>query len=492
MTDTSLQRGQGLFQKLRMAGSGAVHSMLFVLLGALISILGAQNLYVFFQKALTLLPLGSSQQTIEWITSSWPLAFVNFVAFVSSVSATLLGSAWFFGGLYHIFRNWISTPSAGILKDPELIAQELSAAFRGQTNLDKGPKGKSSFINLRFGYSPVSWILIKTGLFSALKIGFLWVAIISLAFGIEKSPAFLSKIFSVQFAIEIPSLGPIHGLFLVAIAFNLSLALVLIRKKRELVMSGSERVVISGTFAPSFYLSIFDNAFRLMSPKGQTPGQNRKLRNVRSPGLLASLVESHPRPVQSSAGSLGLVLALPAVAATVWGFSSLIGFSSVPVPSNTSELSLPLALGLLIDVFFFVGLVWLGLYIIDWVGVLVNVRQFESVIAICAVNRTAEDATDHSRVKPGRRGPNPWELDSDSNAELLSWAKAPEQSSSFHVEMAWSNIISESLEDSSPRYLFRGQNDPEYDGLVRKMFELTQNIRIEKAEGPMEVTAQVK
>ncbi len=456
-----------------------VYGLLFLVIGAVIGATGASRLYELFRFAQALFPLGSAEQTLERIGAYWPTIFTFFVSFIASVSGLLFGVVWAFGAFADIFRNRRMGNSGGNLDSPADVASRLFPTLEhADGKIDTPRVGRLWWGGL--AYSPISKLLVKSALISLLKIGLLWGLVWSIFILFLTALGLLQKFFAVQINIRIPSLQAIHGLFTAAICLNILTAVFLLSRKGDSSRGAKEHVLIRGNFAPSFFLSIFENAFSLLSPRGVKSGASFKLRNCLDKSAIGSLVESHPQKKPWLGVPLGVLLAPCSAFCAIWGYSCLMAFGpgqAIPVTPNFISDSLPL---LITDIFFYIGLIWLGMYFADRIRILVGVRRFESTIALCALRPCCSNQRHTSASGMDKRNSRHWELEEGSSDELVSWAKSPGQDSKFRVILSWRKVTSESLEDSSSRYIFKFENDPTSDSLVHKVFELTQNIRFEK------------
>ena len=456
-----------------------VYGFLFLVIGSVIAAYGLSRLYELLKTAQTVFPLGSAEQTLERIGAYWPTVFTFFVGFIASVSALLFGAVWSLGAVVDIYRYWRTDQPGGALNSPEDVASRLfpypQSAFG-----KKGASGVDRFLSGGVSYSPVSKLLMKSAFVSLLKILLVWGLVWSMIVLIQMAPGLLQKFLAIQINLRIPSFQAIHLLFAAAIGLNILTAVFLLSRKGDTSRGPEEEVLIKGNFAPSFFLSVFENAFSLLSPRGLKSGVSFKLRNRHVKSVIASLVESHPKMIPWLGVPLGYLLAPCSAFCTIWGYTCLMAFGPAkasPVTPNFISESLPL---LITDIFFYIGLIWLGMYFADRIRILVGVRRFESTVALCALKPAS--GNDNHLLGSGKdnRITRHWDLEEGSGDELISWAKSSGQDSEFMVILSWRKLTSESLGDSASRYIFKLENDPISDSLVHKVFELTQNISFKK------------
>lgn len=457
-----------------------VHGILFFFTGIILSVSGASMLYDLYKIALACLPLGTAEQTADRISNYWPSVFNFFVGFVATISACLFGCVWTFSGAFDVFKSRAKTNLVGSLNNPPFIISKLFPIDRIVS--DGGAISRSKGVwPVGLTYSPISSMLVKSAFISLIKVCFVWGLLWILFFLIQVAPTMLQRFFSIQVSFTIPSLALIHYLFIVAICLNMALSILLITRRQMSSNVLSEDVVIKGNITPSFFLSVFENVFELLSPKGIKPGSSFKLRSGNLPGILASLVENHPKPVKGFGTPVGFLSAPLSVVSIVWGFSSLMALGLKSADPVTPKFISTIFPNLIIDVFFYIGMVWLGLYLAERIRILCSIRRYQSTVALCVVKPQLEVDGNQRSAQSESRSDSNWELVDGSGDELIAWAKAPNTIGTFNVRVLWAKIISESLEDSSSRYLFKSENDPNTDNLVRKVFELTHNIRFEKA-----------
>lgn len=456
-----------------------VYGLLFLVIGAVIGTTGALRLVELFKLAQTLFPLGSAEQTIERFSAYWPTAFSFFVSFIASISALLFGTVWAFGAIADIFRSRRTPFSEGGLNNPAEIASSL---FPFPDCQEKKPE--SRWVSWpkagRLGYSPISRILAKSALVSLFKIGFVWALVWLTIILIQSAPTLIQKSFSVGVHFHVPSSYSIHWLFTAAVALNILSLVFLLSRPGDPSTAPREQILIKGNFAPSFFLSIFENAFSLLNPKGAKSGASFKLRNRLDRTAIAALVESHPRRVRWLGMPIGLCLAPLSAFCVIWGYRCLMAFGDAKATSVDSNFASERLPTVITDIFFYVGLIWLGMYFAERLRIFLGVRRFESIVALCVLKPSPTDHAVHPPISSEQLNTGLWELEEGSGDELVSWAKSPGHDSRFIVHLSWWKIISESVEGSSSRHLFKHGNDAISDNLVHKVFELTQNIRFEK------------
>lgn len=192
------------------------------------------------------------------------------------------------------------------------------------------------------------------------------------------------------------------------------------------------------------------------------------------------MVETYPKRVAWVGNPLGLLFSPFAAISIVWGFYSLVSFFPSKGATFTSTSFTDTFPATIADIFFYVGMIWLGLYLAERIRILSSVRRYESTAAFCVIKPHLPEEKSVSDTKRGTRSSKDWVIEKGSGDELIAWAKAPNDMKQFAIRLLWSKIISESLADSSSRYLLRSQNDSNTDNLVRRVFELTHSIRFEK------------
>lgn len=481
MTDFIANRSNKSFLGARMNAS-FIYGLMFLALGGAIGYMGFSKLYDLFHIVKTLLPLGPAEQTIDKITSSWPIVFMFFVSFVSAVSAFLFGIVWIFNGITDCVKSQNSFQAIGSLQNPEKIATRINGADKTQVRRRGLRTLGSRLFDIGLTYTPVSASLLKIAFVSSIKICMLWLLLWGISAGLQVVPAVLKNYSDVTIYFKVPSIQILHQLFFGALVFNFLLALFLVNRKGPADQTTSEDAVIQGNFSPSFYLAIFENAFCLLNPKGLESSGAFRLRNRHVTGLLGTLVENYPRLVRSKGIPLGFLSIPVSVFLTVWGFINLIGFSSRNLPPMSPNFLSTAFPSIIVEIFFYLGLIWLGLYIADWVRILFNVRRFESIIAVCSIQLVSNTELEHSMDRSTTSSKDTWNLEEGAPQELLSWAKAPSELSRFVVSVSWSKMISEALVSSSTRYFCKGEANADTDRLVRKVFSLTQDVKLAKLD----------
>lgn len=456
-----------------------VYGFLFLVIGAVIGAYGVSRVYELLRAAQAMFPLGSAEQTFERIGGQWPTVFTFFVGFTASVSASLFGVVWSLGAVVDIFRRRRTGDPEGTLNCPADVASRLFP-YPLPAYAKKDTRALGWFLSGGLSFSPISKLLLKSASISLLKIMLVWGLVWSLIILIQMAPGLLQKSFAVQINIRVPSFQAIHLLFTAAIGLNILTAIFLLNRKGDASRGPEEEVLIRGNFAPSFFLSVFENAFSLLSPKGIKSGSAFRLRNHHVKNAIASLVESRPKMIPWLGVPLAYLLAPCSAFCTIWGYSCLMAFGPgkiIPVSPNFVSESLPF---LITDIFFYIGLIWLGMYFAERIRILVGVRRFESTVALCSLKPSCGNGTQPSASGKDKRVTRHWDLEEGSGDELISWAKSPGQDLEFTVILSWRKLTSESLGDSSSRYVFKFENDPISDSLVHKVFELTQNISFKK------------
>lgn len=481
MSFFSVNRRTASLRKARFAASSLL-SLVFTLVGIFLAVWGALVIRDLFHIGVSLLPLGNAEQTVDMIKKAWPNVFAFFVSFVSSVSAVLFGSAWFISGLFEIIGRKASAGQSGDLDNPIRLASDL--ALVGLADIHPPTKGTKSgrFSSRGIRLSAVGKIILRSIFISTIKIAVLWGLFFGLIFALKMAPKLLSSLLSAPVAFSIPSTESIHGLFVLLILFNLVTVISLLDRGSGALDCGKEEAVIRGRFAPSFYLSIFEDAFSLLNPKGTGSGNAVRMRHSHDTEAVACLVESHPSPVNTIGTRLGLLLAPVGSVSLCWGFLELMGFYwSKGSFQNVDYASKALA-GDIVNIVFFIGLIWIGLYSLDRVRTLLVLARFESIVALLTlepVSRRLDAGMEH---KTGRKSDEVWDREIGSGKELLDWTKAAAVESRYRVSLIWASLISEALAHGSLRYVARIRKDVKSDKLVTTVFGLTQSICFERED----------
>ena len=111
---------------------------------------------------------------------------------------------------------------------------------------------------------------------------------------------------------------------------------------------------------------------------------------------------------------------------------------------------------------------------------LLGVRRFQSTIGLCTIR--VADASEAMTLTPSKELKKAvgWRLDNEESEELVSWAKEPSLIQQFSVSLVWVKAVTESMADSPSRYFYKTLKDTQWDQLVKRVLELTQNLRFEK------------
>ncbi len=464
--------------------ASSFYGIMFFLLGTALLYIGASKLYHLFLTLRGLLPLGAPEQTVEKISSSWPVVFLYFVTFVSSISAVLFGVVWVFSGLADFFRSGTFNAPVATLQGPEAVSDRFFSADRICDSAKSLPQVFGRFPGGGLSYSPISKSLLKIAIVSFFKIGFIWIILWALTIGIEVAPHFLSQFFTVQVKFVSPSFDSIHWLFFAALCFNLLVGASLVSRRAPIASKQSEVASLEGNFAAPVYLSVFESVFSLLSPKGVASPIPFRVRCGGIDGVPASLVESFPRPLASVSNPVGFAFIPLAFFMSIWGFSSLMGFSSMEPHITTSNFLSARFPFLVADIFFYIGMIWFGLHVADWIRILFSVKRYESILALCAVEPSEMTRSMDVVEKKGLKRDSHLAsvLEQGPSKDLLVWSKAPSKNARFTASVAWSKVITESLGRSSGRFYCKDVKDPDVDALVRKIISLTQHIHVRRIE----------
>ncbi|MGD9817833.1 MAG: hypothetical protein AB7V04_03940 [Desulfomonilaceae bacterium] len=467
--------------------SPCVHSLILIIVGITLAIIGGFKLHDIYGIFVAQLPLESSESIVEKISSSWLKVSLYFVSFVSSLSAVLFGISWFLGGVSEFVDTLrISSYRVGALQHPEKIADLLTHQSLGH------PIKNSRFLDFGLSYSPVSKLMVKKIFWSSLKVIFLWILVAAFFFALQMLPAFLKLLFGREFAFSFQahSFSQIHVLFISVLLLNLLMGILLVSRKTSEPLPSKETFQLSGNFPPSFYLSIFQNAFRLLSPNRSKLSKSYYMTKSEEKYTHGSMIESMPVVALSVVTPIAFILVPLCLYSMVMGFWSLIDFTSLEVPAIENALPSSIMQEMAGNIFFYLGLIWSGSYFSEWVRILLGVRRFQSTIGFCTIR--IADTSEAMTLTPSkeRKIGVGWRLDNEDSDELVSWAKDPSLIQQFSVSLLWIKAVTESMVDSSSRYFYKTIKDTQWDQLVKRVLELTQNLRFEKTSRDQSIDHQ--
>jgi hypothetical protein len=133
------------------------------------------------------------------------------------------------------------------------------------------------------------------------------------------------------------------------------------------------------------------------------------------------------------------------------------------------------------------ALIMIGLHFSDWAERLLGICKFQSWAVFCKTN-TPESEESTGAPKPsirplrlgGRSGDQvEWKRSHGVDTEFIDWAKEPDTSRTFDVQVFWAEVISESATPESPRFVNIIHRTSSLDATMVRVLQLPFKVRLQ-------------
>lgn len=454
----------------------ALAGVLLCVCGGVIAGLGLSRIRDLWIQIQPVLPLSLSADVPEMVAQSFPTVLTVVVNFIASVCAVLMGIAWAFSGLASAVKGRRRRASPGDLDSPALVAEALRSSCPARC-LHFGP-----LLRLLSLLRPTMVYMnpLSKGMLGDLWHGFLKaaIAVILIAFGVyfvSWIPGLLRKTLDWSIVITVPSVSSLYLLLGMVMLTYVVVGWSLLPTRQLQYMRGTRDLRVRGTGQPDLFLALLEESSILLDLGSQGVPKATRLEHSGVSGVRATLIESSPQVVDSSAKPLGYALLLLALVLPLAGFVRLIHFQP-PVASSIGigQFFAMHGLEYLVDIGFGLAFIIAGLRLGYWGERLLNVRRFRSALVFCR-QKGADEKDYHENSLPQFT----WKKPEGRNQSLAEWAARPDVSPDFSLEICWAELVSEAEGVAGPRQLVVIRLSPALEALVDRILFVPFALRFE-------------
>jgi hypothetical protein len=465
--------------KMPFLGDGRVLlGVVFVIAGLFVAREGILKLRDLWHQLAPFFPLSLADDLSHRAIHSVPAIFKFFVMIVSSVCAVLIGALWAVSGSQDLFRARRKTARPSDFDKPELVAEAIRS---GRTLYWVSTPRLVRLLSRLWGparsMSPISYQLFKEVIRSLVKIAVLAVLIALIFAFMRATPAMLEKYGHISLKLFVPSAGPLFFLLGLVAFINCLILVNLVPFKKVKFMRSCEVAPVSGRGDPHVFFALLEEGCKLLTVKGRTDRGAVRLEDETRPYMKGTLIENLPERVRALMTPAGYVCLPLIFLLLTMGFTRLIHFQRPGGPMTYMEFLSGHSLDYVLEVVFALGLILSGLYFAEWARKLFDVRRFRSAVVFCHTEGQpvppirSENPNTHSQRRR-ERGTMRWKVAQAVDDQFAAWARDPHAATRFHVEVCWTEAISESIGPDGPRYLIEARKTESIDSALSRIVEL--------------------
>lgn len=407
----------------------------------------------------TFLPLAIPEDVAERLLKSLPLIGTVFINTVGSLAAVLMGVAWTISGIIETWQAGKKPPEPSNIQDPERVA-ELVRTGETQYWKSSSPLVKLLAALVPRGrlISPISYEVMGRLFWTSLKVVFLGVAIAVLWYVLGSIPGAVKTYMHRDIVLVVPSARPLFVLLGLVVCVHFFIALSLLPFKRPEFARTRESLSIKGSNDPSPFFALMEEGCKLLDAVGVPPRPSFRLATDGVLPVKATLVETTPEALQSVARPAGYFCLALAFFPLIMGFTRLIHFQRPVDPIPYQEFLSKHLLSYALEVALGLALVAVGLHFAEQARKLFGVRRFRSALifasAVWDCAAAPESSLDAPRSHESFAAQDvSWKPAYGSDDCFANWARAPQVSGAFAVDLVWAEAISESAVNDGPRYV---------------------------------------
>lgn len=469
----------------------ALLGLAFALSGFLISRYAYLQLAFFVRELAAVLPFSITPDLQQRLLVSLPLIVTIFISLVSSIAALLIGVLWIFSGLLQAFRSRRRSEDPAPFENPDLAAESLRrseplnwVALPSVLRLLKRvwPSAPSP--------TPVAYEMLRSLVWTVAKLLLGMLVIAFIFYILRMIPALVRAVLSRQIELFVPSADPLYALIGLLFVFDALIGVSLIPFRQQPAERGVTEVPVRGRGDPHVLLALLEEGCRLLTPAGKPERHPVRLEAQEDARMRGTLVESFAQEVRSLGRPAAYVCLFLTIFLLVTGFSRLIHFQRSISPMPYSEFLSFHLLSYGLDVAFSLGLVFCGLHFGEWALKLFGMRRFRSSVVFCSVTMDQRSPSESLRARrrsaPGMELEEiTWKRSHGVDAQFALWAKQPETTGRFKLDVAWADVISESATAASTRHVTGFHRSPSLDDAVKRILLLPFHVGFER-EAPRE------
>jgi hypothetical protein len=299
-------------------------------------------------------------------------------------------------------------------------------------------------------------------------------------------PIISLKYFGANISVQVPLASGLYYLFIFTAILNLIIAVTLIPMKRIPFDRAGRELTISGHGDPHLFFALLEEACRLLNARRLPERRPIRLENDNDSAEKGVLIESYPTLLTTMSRPMGYVCLPVIIILFAMGFSKLIQFR-IPTDSMSwttflSDLA-PLIIYKIILAF---AIIMVGLHFSEWARKLLGICKFQSWAVFSKIKTPDKQGAQSGAAQSGsflRRKDGPgdqinWRASHGVDSEFIDWAKDPDSTRAFDVEVFWAEVISESADPESPRFVTLIHRTSALDAIMVRVLQLPFRVRL--------------
>lgn len=464
----------------------ALLGVVFFISGLIVAWHGAAKLGRLYSQFSVYFPVSLPPNVADTVLVSFPIICQTFIHTVGSISAVVLGLVWMIYGVADTIAVGKRKADPTGLDHSELVAESLRIGQPLHWRTHSLPVRIAARLGARLRFmSPVSYALLGHATSSTARLILIAIAT-ALTFHLLRSlPTLLQKYAQLQFELMVPWPNPLYYLLAMLIVANVLICASLIPLKRPGYTRSNEPLVLSGTGDPHFLFALLEEGCRLLSRTAAFPRIPKRLELESNNPVQGTLVESSPEPVTSSSQPAGY-LCLPFIPVFLTlGFDRLIDFHRPALSVYYTTFLSEYLLDYLLEVAFALGMILSGAYFGHWARQLLGIRRFRSALVFCHItNDKALASCNRSMVTEcaGTEGTAEltWKSVDSIDPRFVAWARELDGPHTFRVQLYWAEVTTESISDTTPRYVADMQQSAELEAAMQRLIMLPFYVKFER------------
>ena len=452
----------------------ALVGLLFLLAGLLVAREGFLRLKALWVLFAPNFPLSMQDYTGQRILTALPFLSGAFVSIIASICAILVGILWAGAGLGEAFGSWRNKPLPGVFKDPDAVAESLrvSQAQHQQSSVIRALAALWPRARL---VSPIAYELLSVLLRYCGKLVFAGVLIALVFYLLNAAPPLIARYLQFKISLVIPSAKPLYSLLLFMMLAYILIGVSLLPFRRQEFARTSETFAVVGTGDPHLFFALLEEGCRLLTARPFPHRTPVRLQHETNPRIRGTLIENYPEPVRYWARPAAYVCLPIFFLLLTAGFTRLINFRLITDAVPHTEFLRVYLLDYLLEVAFALGLVMVGLQLADVTRRLFGVRKYGSTVVFCYVGQGLPKPPRSDRAALqlfDKKMKATWNIIEGVDEQFARWAKDPDSTTRFRVNIYWAEVFSESVGASGPRLLTGMQKSPSVEAAMERILKI--------------------
>jgi hypothetical protein len=452
----------------------ALVGLLFLLAGLFIAregFLRLKGLWVLFAPNF---PLSMQNYTGQLILTALPFLSGAFISVIGSVCAILIGILWAGMGLGEAFGSWRKRPPSGAFKYPDMVAESIRVS-QAQHRQSSAIRTLAALWPRARLMSPIAYELWSVLLRNCGKLVFAGILIALVFYVLHAVPPLIARYLQFKVSLLIPAARPLYLLLLFMIFAYVLIGASLLPFRRQEYSRTSETFAVVGTGDPHLFFALLEEGCRLLTAKPFPHRTPVRLQHEINPRIRGTLVENYPELVRYWASPVAYVCLPVFFLLLTAGFARLINFRLITDAVPHTEFLRVYLFDYLLEVAFALGLVIVGLQLADVTRRLFGVRKFRSTVVFCYVGQELPKpprADSASLQLFGKKMKTTWKIIEGVDEQFARWAKDPDTTTRFRVNIYWAEVFSESVGAGGPRLLTGMQNSPSVEAAMERILKI--------------------